>query len=52
MCSLKTKTSFHQADDLVKVAVALVERQQSGKLLGVDLECQHRTMRSEREDAQ
>jgi hypothetical protein len=34
---LKAKTALHQADDLVKVAITLVERQKGGKLFSMDL---------------
>ena len=35
--TLQADTSLHQVDDLVKVAVSLVQRKQSGQLLSVDL---------------
>jgi hypothetical protein len=37
MGSLETQTALHKADNLIKVAVALVERQKSGQLFSVHL---------------
>lgn len=40
---LETKTALHKRDDLVKVAIAFVKRQQSGEFLGMNLRRQRST---------
>jgi hypothetical protein len=42
--SFQTQAALHQADNLVKVAVSLVQREQSRKLLGMDLGISKRTI--------
>jgi hypothetical protein len=43
--SLEAKTAFHEADDLVKVPITLVQGQQRRKLLGVDNEVETTDLR-------